>query len=159
MKARYLLVLILSLLLSPVVAQNARQLVRQGNKQFRLGNAAESEVSYRKAVEKDARNPQANYNLGNALMLQRKDSLAITQFEKAAKQGVKFFIIDNITFICNGTESGAKASLFMKQLIRLKKRYGLTTIVIAHTPKRRGWKPITQNDLAGSSKLINFFKN
>lgn len=86
MKARYLLVLILSLLLSPVVAQNARQLVRQGNKQLRLGNAAESEVSYRKAVEKDARNPQANYNLGNALMLQRKDSLAITQFEKAAKQ-------------------------------------------------------------------------
>ena len=86
MKARYLLVLILSLLLSPVVAQNARQLVRQGNKQFRLGNAAESEVSYRKAVEKDARNPQANYNLGNALMLQWKDSLAITQFEKAAKQ-------------------------------------------------------------------------
>jgi len=86
MKARYLLVLILSLLLSPVVAQNARQLVRQGNKQFRLGNAAESEVSYRKAVEKDVRNPQANYNLGNALMLQRKDSLAITQFEKAAKQ-------------------------------------------------------------------------
>ncbi len=86
MKARYLLVLILSLWLSPVVAQNARQLVRQGNKQFRLGNAAESEVSYRKAVEKDARNPQANYNLGNALMLQRKDSLAITQFEKAAKQ-------------------------------------------------------------------------
>ena len=86
MKARYLLVLIFSLLLSPVVAQNARQLVRQGNKQFRLGNAAESEVSYRKAVEKDARNPQANYNLGNALMLQRKDSLAITQFEKAAKQ-------------------------------------------------------------------------
>ena len=86
MKARYLLVLIFSLLLNPVVAQNARQLVRQGNKQFRLGNAAESEVSYRKAVEKDARNPQANYNLGNALMLQRKDSLAITQFEKAAKQ-------------------------------------------------------------------------
>ena len=81
----------------------------------------------------------------------------LDSIEKAAKQGVKFFIIDNITFICNGTESGAKASLFMKQLIRLKKRYGLTTIVIAHTPKRRGWKPITQNDLAGSAKLMNFF--
>ena len=81
----------------------------------------------------------------------------LDSIEKAAKQGVKFFIIDNITFICNGTESGSKASLFMKQLIRLKKRYGLTTIVIAHTPKRRGWKPITQNDLAGSVKLISFF--
>ena len=45
----------------------------------------------------------------------------------------------------------------MMKLIRLKKKYGLTTIVIAHTPKRRGWEPITQNDLAGSAKLINFF--
>ena len=54
-------------------------------------------------------------------------------------------------------ESGIKAGNFMKQLVRLKKRYNLTTIVIAHTPKRRNWKPITQNDLAGSAKLINFF--
>lgn len=45
----------------------------------------------------------------------------------------------------------------MMKLIRLKKKYGLTTIVIAHTPKRRGYEPITQNDLAGSAKLINFF--
>ena len=81
----------------------------------------------------------------------------LESIEKAAKKGVKFFVVDNITFICNGAESGAKAALFMKQLVRLKKRYGLTTIVIAHTPKRRGWKPITQNDLAGSAKLINFF--
>ena len=85
------------------------------------------------------------------------EQATLDSIEKAAKKGVKFFVIDNITFICNGTESGAKASLFMKQLIRLKKRYGLTTVVIAHTPKRRGWKPITQNDLAGSAKLINFF--
>ena len=31
------------------------------------------------------------------------------------------------------------------------------TRLIAHTPKRRGYEPITQNDLAGSAKLINFF--
>ena len=66
-------------------AQSDRQLVRQGNKQFRQGNNADAEVSYRKAVEKNQRNSQANYNLGNALMMQRKDSLAITQYEKAAK--------------------------------------------------------------------------
>lgn len=81
----------------------------------------------------------------------------LDSIEEAAIQGTRFFIIDNLTFICQGTESGAKAGYFMKQLIRLKKKYGLTTVVIAHTPKRRGWKPITQNDLAGSSKLINFF--
>ena len=78
-------VTLLLLLTVGASAQDARQLVRQGNKQFRKGNNADAEVSYRKAVEKDARNPQANYNLGNALMMQRKDSLAVTQFEKAAK--------------------------------------------------------------------------
>ena len=78
------LIFMLTLTLS-ASAQSDRQLVRKGNKQFRLGNAAEAEVSYRKAVEKNARNPQANYNLGNALMLQRKDSLAINQLEKSAK--------------------------------------------------------------------------
>lgn len=77
--------LLLLLAATGAQAQTDRQLVRQGNKQFRLGNAAEAEVSYRKAVEKNQRNPQANYNLGNALMQQRKDSLAITQYEKAAK--------------------------------------------------------------------------
>lgn len=77
--------------------------------------------------------------------------------ESAAKKGVKFFLIDNLTCLCNGAESGSKAADFMKKLIRLKKIYGLTTVVIAHTPKRKGWKPITQNDLAGSAKLINFF--
>jgi Ca-activated chloride channel family protein len=66
-------------------AQTDRQLVRQGNKQYRLGNSAEAEVLYRKAVEKNSRNAQANYNLGNALMLQRKDSLSISQLEAAAK--------------------------------------------------------------------------
>ena len=66
-------------------AQTDRQLVRRGNKQFRLGNSAEAEVLYRKAVEKNPRNAQANYNLGNALMLQRKDSLSINQLQTAAK--------------------------------------------------------------------------
>ena len=79
------MVLLLLMAATSTQAQTDRQLVRQGNKQFRKGNAADAEVSYRKAVEKNGRNPQANYNLGNALMLQRKDSLAIVQLDKAAK--------------------------------------------------------------------------
>ena len=78
-------VVCLLLTVTAVMAQGDRQLVRQGNKQFRAGNSKEAEVSYRKAVEKNSRNPQANYNLGNALMQQQKDSSAITQFETAAK--------------------------------------------------------------------------
>lgn len=81
----------------------------------------------------------------------------LDSIEEAAVQGTRFFVIDNITFICNDSEKGATAGSFMMRLIRLKKKYGLTTVVIAHTPKRRAWEPITQNDLAGSAKLINFF--
>lgn len=81
----------------------------------------------------------------------------LDSIEEAAKSGTRFFIIDNISFICNDSEKGVTAGQFMMKVIRLKKKYGLTTIVIAHTPKRRGWEPITQNDLAGSAKLINFF--
>ena len=81
----------------------------------------------------------------------------LDSIEEAAAQGISFFIIDNITFICNDSEKGDTAGSFMMELIRLKKKFNLTTIVIAHTPKRRLWEPITQNDLAGSTKLINFF--
>ena len=81
----------------------------------------------------------------------------LSSLEEAARQGTRFFVIDNITFICNDSEKGSTAGSFMMKLISLKKLYNLTTIVIAHTPKRRGWEPITQNDLAGSAKLINFF--
>jgi Ca-activated chloride channel family protein len=78
-------VVCLLLTATAVMAQGERQLVRQGNKQFRAGNGKDAEVSYRKAVEKNPRNPQANYNLGNALLLQQKDSSAVAQFEMAAK--------------------------------------------------------------------------
>ena len=68
-----------------VSAQTDRQYVRQGNSQFRKGNYAEAEVSYRKAVEKNPRNAQAAYNLGNALLMQQKDSSAVASFSNAAK--------------------------------------------------------------------------
>ena len=67
-------------------AQQAdRQYIREGNKQFRLGQYDKAEVSYRKAVEKNPKNPQAAYNLGNALMAQKKDSAAVQQFEQSAR--------------------------------------------------------------------------
>ena len=62
-----------------------RQYIRQGNKQFHSGDYANAEVSYRKAIEKNAKNAQAAFNLGNALMAQKKDSAAVEQFEGAAR--------------------------------------------------------------------------
>ena len=60
-----------------------RALIRQGNTQFRKERYAEAEVSYRKALEHNANNPQAMYNLGNALLAQNKDSMAAAMFEKS----------------------------------------------------------------------------
>lgn len=45
----------------------------------------------------------------------------------------------------------------MIQLNNLKKRYDLSMLVLAHTPKRSLDCPITSNDLAGSKRLYNFF--
>ena len=76
-----------ALLLVAITAssQTDRQYIREGNKQFRVGQYDKAEVSYRKAVEKNPKNPQAAYNLGNALMAQKKDSAAVQQFEQATR--------------------------------------------------------------------------
>ena len=44
----------------------------------------------------------------------------------------------------------------MKYLQALKKKYRLSILALAHTPKRDLSKPITRNDLQGSKMLINF---
>ena len=81
----------------------------------------------------------------------------LASIELEAKRGVKFFVVDNLTYICRDSEKGLTAGEFMKVLRKLRAKYNLTMIIVAHTPKRDGRMPITQYDLAGSSKLINFF--
>ena len=82
----------------------------------------------------------------------------INQIEAAALQtGTKVIIIDNLTWICSNSEKGDVAGQFMMKLTKLKKKYDLSLLIIAHTPKRSLSSPITQNDLAGSKKLYNFF--
>ena len=81
----------------------------------------------------------------------------LDSIEAAAQQGILFFILDNITFACNDAEKGATAGQFMMRLIRLKKKYNLTIICVAHTPKIHGYEPLSTNHMAGSAKLMNFF--
>ena len=103
-------------------AQSDRQYIREGNKQFRLGQYDKAEVSYRKAVEKNAKNPQAVYNLGNALMAQKKDSAAIQQFEQAAQVETnpmrKAAAYHNIGVICQTHKMYGEAIEAYKQALR-----------------------------------------
>ena len=68
----------------------------------------------------------------------------------------KVLIIDNLTYLKNETEKSKNALPLMQHLKALKAKYGLSILVLAHTPKRDLSKPITRNDLAGSKMLINF---
>ena len=105
------------------MAQTDRQYVRQGNKQYRAGDFANAEVSYRKAIEKNPRNPQAAYNLGNALMAQKKDSAAIEQFQNAAKLETnpmrKYLAFHNMGVICQGHKMYGEAIEAYKNALRL----------------------------------------
>ena len=82
----------------------------------------------------------------------------IGSIEQMAQQTrCRIFIVDNLTYLCCAMEKGDAAGRLMIQLNNLKKRYGLSILVLAHTPKRSLDCPITSNDLAGSKRLYNFF--
>lgn len=69
-----------------VSAQGDRQFIREGNRLYRQQNFVKAETEYRKALAKNSRNTQAMYNLGCALMMQKKDSLGIKWLEQAAQE-------------------------------------------------------------------------
>lgn len=110
--------------LSHAVAQTTdRQYVRQGNKMYRSGDFANAEVSYRKALEKNGRNTQAMFNLGNSLMAQNKDSAAVEQLDKAAKAEPntlrKSKAYHNMGVICQRHKMFGEAIEAYKQSLRL----------------------------------------
>ena len=104
-------------------AQTDRQYIRQGNKQFRSGDYPNAEVSYRKAIEKNPKNPQAVFNLGNALMAQKKDSAAVVQFESASKLETnplrKAKAYHNMGVVCQSHKMYGEAIEAYKSALRL----------------------------------------
>ena len=115
--------LMLLMVAMSISAQTDRQYIRQGNKQFDAGDYPNAEVSYRKAVEKNPKNPQAAYNLGNALLAQKKDSAAIEQFQNASKLETnplrKYQSFHNIGVICQSHKMYGEAIEAYKNALRL----------------------------------------
>lgn len=79
----------------------------------------------------------------------------------AVKQGIieeeiKVVIIDNITFLNTDNEKGQKALELMKKLKSIKTELGISMLVLAHTPKRNQYAPLSKNDLSGSRQIMNF---
>ena len=149
-KYRWLTVITLSFIIchlsfSPVGAQTTdRQYIRQGNKLFRSGDYANAEVSYRKAIEKNPKNPQAVFNLGNALMAQKKDSAAVMQFDSATKLETnplrKAKAYHNVGVICQSHKMYGEAIEAYKSALRLnpaddETRYNL--VLCKHQQKKQ----------------------
>ena len=120
---RKVAVMLLLLTVLSATAQTDRQYIRQGNKQFRMGDYPNAEVSYRKAIEQNPKNPQAPFNLGNALMAQKKDSAAVTQFENASRLETnplrKAQSFHNIGVICQTHKMYGEAIEAYKNALRL----------------------------------------
>lgn len=82
---RYIYLLLLVFVPVAVFSQSDRQHIRNGNKAYRNNTFSKAETEYRKSIAKNSDNAIAQYNLGCAMMQQGNDSVAIAQFEKAAK--------------------------------------------------------------------------
>ena len=116
-------VLLLLFAAMAAVAQTDRQYVTSGNKLFRNGQFDQAEVAYRKAIEKNPRNPQAHYNLGNALMAQKKDSAAVQSLQKSTELETskirKAMAFHNIGVVCQQHKMYGEAIEAYKSALRL----------------------------------------
>jgi len=86
------------------------------------------------------------------------DEVVISGIEaNIQKYNSKILIVDNISWLTNMKDTATTAGKLMSQLCALKKKYGASILVLAHTPKRNLGSSITQNSLSGSKKFTNFF--
>lgn len=63
-----------------VFAQSERKFIREGNRQYDNSKYSESEISYRKAMDKNPKSFEAGFNIGNSLYKQGKYPDAANQF-------------------------------------------------------------------------------
>ena len=54
----------------------------------------------------------------------------------ALRMHTSIIIIDNLTYLCNSSDKGEDAGLFMMKLMNLKKQYGWSLLIIVHTPTK-----------------------
>ena len=87
------------------------------------------------------------------------DNYLIAEIEKyIVKSTIKIIVIDNLTYLKGSVEKAQDALPFMKKLNNLKKLYGLSILVLAHSNKASMASPhsLTISDLSGSSAISQF---
>jgi tetratricopeptide (TPR) repeat protein len=64
-------------------AQTVRSHISKGNSAFEKGNYADSEVEYKKALEKNSKSKEAQFNLGNSYYKQQRFDEALREYENS----------------------------------------------------------------------------
>jgi Ca-activated chloride channel family protein len=77
-----LLLSVLLIIFTTLNAQNDKKFIRQGNREYDKSKYSDSEISYRKAIDKNKQSADAVFNIGDALYKQDK-------FEEAGKQFIE----------------------------------------------------------------------
>ena len=67
-------------------AQTDKKYIRKGNREYEKNKFSDSEISYRKAIDKNKQSPDAVFNVGDALYKQNKYEEAGKQFIENANQ-------------------------------------------------------------------------
>ena len=83
---RLLYSILLLIFVLPAMAQSARDFIRMGNVAYRQKQYDKAETFYLKSIEK-VPSFEAYYNLGNAYVMQQKDSTAFENYKKADSIG------------------------------------------------------------------------
>ena len=161
----YLIVTMAFLLASATnaAAQTDRNLIRQGNRAFKTQKWAAAETQYRKAISKNQKNPQAIYNLGCALLMQQKDSLAMVQFGNAAQLESNRFrrskSYHNMGVVMQNHREYAQAIEYYKMALRCNPQDNETRYNLALCKKLLKNNPQNQNNKDKNNKDKNKDKN
>ena len=144
-------------------AQTDRNLIRQGNRAFKTQKWAAAETQYRKAISKNQKNPQAVYNLGCALLMQQKDSLAMVQFGNAAQLENNLFrrskSYHNMGVVMQNHREYAQAIEYYKMALRCNPQDNETRYNLALCKKLLKNNPQNQNNKDKNNKDKNKDKN
>ena len=144
-------------------AQTDRNLIRQGNRAFKTQKWAAAETQYRKAISKNQKNPQAIYNLGCALLMQQKDSLAMVQFGNAAQLEPNHFrrskSYHNMGVVMQNHREYAQAIEYYKMALRSNPQDNETRYNLALCKKLLKNNPQNQNNKDKNNKDKNKDKN
>ena len=119
---------------------------------FEKGDFEHAEVAYSKALEKNDKNAQAHFNLGNAFMAQHKDSAAVEHFQKAGQLETnplrKSQAYHNTGVVCQQKQLYGEAIEAYKQALRLnpsddESRYNL--VLCQHEKQKQDQQKNNQN--------------